>query len=114
MTVGTQSKILDQKEAKKLTHEFKAQTLKLGELVSSEYGVGVMADRAVHTGEGGTRLKAASALLTFFKANPNADFTDSNQRNQAGEAIINALASIDKTRASTFSSLNKDADSFKP
>jgi hypothetical protein len=105
---------LAKKRRDKLGRDFKTQTLELGDLISSEYGVGVMVDRAIHTGEYGTRDHAALGLLNFLAEKPDADLSDQDTLEAAAAAVVARLVAIDRTRAKNFAGLSKDYDSFSP
>ncbi len=86
--------------------------LRIGQIVSSEYGVALMADRAVHTGEGGTRRAIRRAVAAFLHANPTADLNQPAWAARAGAHAVRALESIDPARARRFADFDRTHGSF--
>jgi hypothetical protein len=90
----------------------RGKSVKLGDLLTSDYAVAVMMDRATGTGENGTRGTAERAFGAYLKAHPDADFSASAERAAAGAAVLRALEGLDRERASKYAALNRDAGSY--
>ena len=87
-------------------------SVRLADLLTSEYAVAVMTDRAVGTGEPGTRAAARKAFTAYMKANPKADLKQATHRTAAGARVLAALEALDRGRAQRYTSLNQAAGSY--
>lgn len=90
----------------------RGKSVKLGELLTSDYAVAVTMDRATGTGEPGTHAKAQKAFAAFVKAHPDADLATSADRAAAGAAVLAGIEGLDRERAGKYAALSHDAGSF--
>ncbi len=102
---------IDAMLARKLAAQGK--TVTLGDVLTSDYAVAVMMDRATGTGENGTRGAAQRGFAAYVKAHLDADLSDSAVRSAAGAAVLRALEGLDRARAGKYAALSHDAGSFK-
>lgn len=91
-----------------------AQTVSIGQVLSSEYGVGLMTDRAVHSGEGAVKKTVGRALERFMQANPQADLSNPVWAARAEAQVVAALEAMDRQRARSFAQLSHQHGSFNP
>ncbi|MFV0645743.1 MAG: S8 family peptidase [Sphingomonadaceae bacterium] len=87
--------------------------VRAGDVVSSVYGTGIMADRAVHSGEGAVRNAIKRALDRFVTENPGADLSQETWRAPAEDAATDALVAMNRRRAGSFASLDHARGSFR-
>jgi hypothetical protein len=86
----------------------------VGQIITSEYGVGVLANTYVHSGSGAALRIAREALENVTASHPYKPDND-EWAAQAENAIIAALASADADRAAHLAkALNQSRGSFKP
>ncbi len=90
------------------------QTIPMGQILSSEYGVGLMTDRAVHGGEGSVRDTVTAALARFMQANPQANLSNPAWAARAEAQVVAALEAVDRPRARSFHALSRAHGSFNP
>lgn len=88
------------------------QTVKVGDVVSSKYGVAMMTDRAVHGGEGTVDGAVRAGIRRFLEDNKGANLNDAATRARAERYVSEELENLDKQRASSFNSFSKDSGSF--
>lgn len=88
------------------------QSARLRDLLTSEYGVAVLTDRATGTGEGGTRDAAQAGFAAYMKANPGADMSRAVDRQAAGARVLQALEALDLARAKSYAVLSHEPGSF--
>jgi hypothetical protein len=84
-----------------------------GALITSEYGVGLLANTFVHSGGGAAHNAIQSAVAAYLAKHP---YVAGNEPWRAGAeaAIIKGLAACDGDRAASMrSALSEDAGSFK-
>ncbi|MFV0645037.1 MAG: hypothetical protein ACK5NN_11155, partial [Sphingomonadaceae bacterium] len=87
--------------------------VRAGDVVSSVYGTGIMADRAVHSGEGAVRSTIKRALDRFVARNPGADLSQDRWRARAESAVTDSLVAMNRRRAGSFASLDHARGSFR-
>ncbi len=104
----------DKKIDAMLAHRLSAggKSARLADLLTSEYSVGVMMDRAAGTGEPGTRGAAQRAFAAFVKSQPDADLTRSADREAAGARVLAAIVGLDRGRARRYEALSHEPGSF--
>jgi hypothetical protein len=90
------------------------QSVKLGNVISSQYAVGMMADRAVHGGEGTVDNAVRQGLQKFLADNKGANLSDAATLARAERYVAEQLRALDTDRAKSFDSLSKDVNSFQP
>lgn len=90
------------------------QAVSLAQVLSSEYGVGLMTDRAVHSGEGAVKNTVRRALERFMQANPQADLSNPAWAARAEAQVVAALEAMDPQRARSFAHLSHQRGSFNP
>ncbi len=88
------------------------QTARLRDLLTSEYGVAVLTDRATGTGEPGTRDAAQHGFAAYMKANPKADMSRAADRQAAGARVLAAIEALDPSRARDYARLSHEPGSF--
>jgi hypothetical protein len=88
------------------------QTVQLGTVINSKYAVGVMMDRAVHSGEGRVDKAVTAGLTRFLSDNKGAKLSDPAVQAKAQKYVAEELTKIDPNRAKDFGDLSKDAGSF--
>ncbi len=88
------------------------QSARLRDLLTSEYGVAVLTDRATGTGEGGTRDAAQRGFAAHMKAHPDADLSRAAERQAAGARVLQALEALDPSRAKDYAVLSHEPGSF--
>ncbi|WP_380785942.1 peptidoglycan-binding protein [Sphingomonas sp. R86521] len=84
----------------------------ISDVVSSTYGVGVMADRAVNSGTGAVLDSVARALATFVGLHPGIDLSQAPAAARAEPRVVAALAAMDPERAASFAAFSHDRGSF--
>jgi hypothetical protein len=89
-------------------------TVKVGDVVSSKYGVAMMTDRAVHGGEGTVDGAVRAGIRRFLADNKDANLNDAATRARAEKYVQEELENLDTQRASSFNSFSKDAGSSQP
>ncbi len=90
------------------------QSARLRDLLTSEYGVAVMTDRATGTGEPGTRNAAQRGFAAYMKAHPGADMSRDADRQAAGARVLQSLEALDPGRAKDYARLSHQPGSFTP
>ncbi len=88
------------------------QTVKVGDVVSSKYGVAMMTDRAVHGGEGTVDGAVRSGIRRFLEDNKGANLNDTATRARAEKYVAEELENLDTQRASSFKSFSKEPGTF--
>lgn len=88
------------------------QSARLRDLLTSEYGVAVLTDRATGTGEPGTRDAAQRGFAAYMKANPAADMSRAVDRQAAGARVLAAIEALDPSRARDYARLSHEPGSF--
>jgi peptidoglycan endopeptidase LytF len=88
------------------------QSARLRDLLTSEYAVAVMTDRATGTGEPGTRGTAQAGFAAYMKAHPGADMSRPSDRQAAGARVLQALEALDPSRAKDYARLSHEPGSF--
>jgi hypothetical protein len=84
-----------------------------GALITSEYGVGLLANMFVHSGSGAARATVHAAVIGYLTAHPYAA-GDKAWRAGVEAAIISGLATRDSDRATSLrKQLNADPGSFR-
>jgi hypothetical protein len=90
----------------------KGRTLRLGELLTSDYAVAVMMDRATGNGEGGTRDAAQRGFTAYMKQHPTASLAGATERAAAGARVLAAIEALDPERAGKYAALSREPGSF--
>jgi hypothetical protein len=88
------------------------KSARLADLLTSEYAVAVMLDRATGTGEGGTRSAAQRGFAAFVAQSPSADLRTSAARAAAGARVLAAIEALDKDRAAQYAALCRERGSY--
>lgn len=86
----------------------------VGQLLSSEHGVGLLTDRAVHRREGATQRTVAAAIPQFLRANPPDDLRNAAWAVRAEAPAVAALEAMNRRRARSFAQLSHQHRSFSP
>lgn len=89
------------------------QTVQLGSVITSKYAVGVMMDRAVHSGEGRVDNAVQAGIRRFLSENKGAKLSDPAVQAKAEKYVAEELTKIDTTRAKDFNDLSKETGSFQ-
>lgn len=95
-----------------LAKKIKGHPVRVNAVVTSHSAVGVLADLAVHKGEGGTLALIDEALDTFKRKNPNANLSQEQWQARAETAVRLALAPPGDQRGADFAHLSKERGSF--
>jgi hypothetical protein len=117
---ATVQEVQMQHAAKTKIDAIRARRVRLGEglvslrqVITSQYGVGVMADRAVHSGEGKVLATVAAALRRVAQRRPRLNVAVRADAAAAEEAVVAALEQIDAKRANSFGRLSREPDSYR-